>query len=103
MIRLDNSALPRPGARILVREQGLSIIVFNVDGQLYALDDDCPHRAGSLFAGKLEHMLLSCPAHSLQFDIRSGCMRGGGDMRARCYRVTQAADHVLIALSDTPA
>lgn len=103
MIRLDHSALPAPGARILVREQGLSIIVFNVDGQLYALDDDCPHNAGSLFAGKLEYMQLKCPAHGLQFDIRNGCMRGGNALRARSYRVTQAADHALITPADTPA
>ena len=101
MIQVPDSRLPLPGARTLVREQGLSIVVLNVDGHLYAMDDDCPHRAGSLFSGKLDGMLLQCPAHGLKFDIGTGCMRGG-ELRARCYSVTRADGHALIRLIEIP-
>ena len=48
-----------------MRTRGPSIVVFNVDGNLYATDDDRPLGAGSLYAGKLESMLLQRPAHGL--------------------------------------
>ena len=100
VIRVAADLLPEPGTRRLIRGDQECIVLLNVDGQLFAINDDCPHSMGSLLGGKLDGLLLQCPAHGLRFDLRDGCMRGGS-MRARCYPVVRGEDHALIYLNAT--
>jgi nitrite reductase/ring-hydroxylating ferredoxin subunit len=81
------SELP-PGSRKLVEVEGRSIGVFNVDGQLFALRDRCPHQGGPLCSGRVsgsvtssrpgEYLwdgsspVLRCPWHGWEFDMRTG-------------------------------
>ena len=37
-----------PGQRKAVWVEGQRVLVFNVDGTLYAVDESCPHRDGTL-------------------------------------------------------
>ena len=48
------------------------VAVFNIEGKLFAFDDECPHLAGSLGSGKLEGKLVTCPNHDWQFDVTNG-------------------------------
>ncbi len=52
--------------------QDRAIAVFLVDGQLYAIEDQCPHMGAALSAGHLEGCQVSCPWHAWRFDIRDG-------------------------------
>ena len=70
---LDAAALlPGKGETVLLA--GKRIAVFNVDGQFYALDDDCPHRGGPLGPGWVEagKCTVACPLHGWEFDIKTG-------------------------------
>lgn len=80
--------LPAAGSRAIVREAGLSLALFSVEGALYALDDACPHSGASLVMGKLDGWRVRCPAHGLWFDIRTGCMSAAGGLAARSYPVS---------------
>jgi len=51
---------------------GQQIAMFNVDGEVFAIDDECPHVGASLGTGKLEGKLVTCPAHDWQFDVTNG-------------------------------
>ncbi|SFH94076.1 3-phenylpropionate/trans-cinnamate dioxygenase ferredoxin subunit [Collimonas sp. OK307] len=73
------------GQRMFARIDGRDIAIFNVDGDIYAIDDSCPHSGASLFRGTLDGYMLKCPAHGLSFDIRSGCMKYGAGMAVRTY------------------
>lgn len=94
--------LPAPGSRSIVREGGLSLAVFSVEGCLYAMDDSCPHGGASLVMGKLEGFTVRCPAHGLQFDIRSGCMATPGGLAARSYPVTVVDGQTFVTVSASP-
>lgn len=48
------------------------IAVFNVDGELYAIDDSCTHQDASLSDGWLEGCWIECPLHAASFDLRTG-------------------------------
>lgn len=77
-----------PGARKLVTVDGRAIVVLNVNGELFALSDKCPHKGASLSGGKLTGLvesqapgeycysrsgeMLRCPWHGWEFDVRSG-------------------------------
>ena len=56
-----------------VRVQGqVAIAVFNVDGELFAIDDTCTHQDASLSEGWLEDCMIECPLHAASFDLRTG-------------------------------
>lgn len=77
-----------PGSRKVVEAAGRQIVVFNLDGEFFALLDRCPHQGCRLSAGMLcgeveskvpgeYHYgrvgeMLRCPWHQWQFDIRTG-------------------------------
>ena len=66
-------ALP-PGTMKLVTAGNVSLGVYNVDGELYALEDRCSHDDGLLAEGEWEpeEGVAICPRHGARFDIRSG-------------------------------
>ncbi len=48
------------------------ILIANVDGSYYALDNKCPHMGGDLSQGKLVGKTVTCPRHGASFDVTSG-------------------------------
>jgi len=69
-----------PGGRKLAFVDGRSVVLFNVEGTVHAIENSCPHNGASLASGKLEGRVLQCPAHGLRFDLTTGCMVGGGGL-----------------------
>lgn len=77
-----------PGGRKVVEAAGKRIVVFNLDGEFFALLDRCPHQGSALSGGILCGLTQSeepgqyrfsragefirCPWHQWEFDIRTG-------------------------------
>ena len=61
-----------PGTKKIVEVAGVLIVVVNVDGEFYAVEDVCTHDGGPLGEGKLEGCQLVCPRHGARFDVRTG-------------------------------
>ena len=89
-----------PGQRKRVFVDGRCVVVFNVDGAIYAIDDSCPHNGASLGNGQLEGPVLRCPAHGLRFDLRTGCTPGTGGLSLITFAV-ETVDSKLV-LNPTP-
>lgn len=49
-----------------------SIIVANINGQYYAVQDVCSHDGSPLSDGKLEQGELVCPRHGAHFCLKTG-------------------------------
>lgn len=90
-----------PGELLRV-EVGIRLICLaQVNGQIYAFDDDCPHIGGPLDEGELEGHVLTCPIHLAQFDVRGGqVLRGPARDNLRMYPVRIEGDRVLVAIGD---
>ena len=77
-----------PGGRKLVEVNGRAVVVFNLGGEFFALNNRCPHRGGSLCQGRQTGLvesdgpgnyrysrpgeIIRCPWHGWEFDIRTG-------------------------------
>jgi len=48
------------------------ILLANVDGTFYAMDDRCGHMNALLSMGKLEGKYVICPFHFAEFDVTTG-------------------------------
>ena len=67
------SQIPENGA-IGVEVQGKRLALLNLKGEIYALDDDCPHEAGPLSEGQIVGEEIECPWHRSRFNIKTGCV-----------------------------
>jgi nitrite reductase/ring-hydroxylating ferredoxin subunit len=50
----------------------LTALVINVEGELFAIENRCPHMGYPLFFGSLEGDVLTCGFHSAKFNVRTG-------------------------------
>jgi NAD(P)H-dependent nitrite reductase small subunit len=55
-----------------VQVAGRHLAVFEVGGEVHAIDNLCPHKGGSLAHGRLSGDVITCPLHRWQFDVRTG-------------------------------
>jgi nitrite reductase/ring-hydroxylating ferredoxin subunit len=55
-----------------VELRGRRILLANVEGRFYAVDDTCTHEEASLSAGVLKGELVKCPLHGSLFNVRTG-------------------------------
>lgn len=78
---------------------GKAIAVFNVEGQFYAIDNDCPHRQGPLARGRLEGATIRCPMHGWLFDLRTGACLNQPQQAVCCHPIRLDGDHRVIEVS----
>ena len=62
----------QPGRTLRVVVDGTEVLLCNVDGTLYAIEDVCTHDGGPLDQGELEGCRIICPRHGANFDVRTG-------------------------------
>ena len=64
----------QPGTMKLVHAGSVSLSVYNIGGDLYAIEDRCSHDDGPLVEGdwEPEEAVVVCPRHGARFDIRTG-------------------------------
>ena len=89
---------PPVGGRALFEFDDKSLALFNVDGQLYVIDDSCPHQGASLCGGRLEGRVIQCCAHGLRFDLHSGYLLNSSALRVACYPVEVDGEQVFIVI-----
>ncbi len=62
-----------PGDSKLVEIGFTGIALFNLDGEIYAIEDMCTHDGGPLVEGTVGNGCeVKCPRHGARFDIRTG-------------------------------
>jgi 3-phenylpropionate/trans-cinnamate dioxygenase ferredoxin subunit len=61
-----------PGEHTVCFDGDTAILVCNVDGEIYALEDKCSHQDFELSPGKLDGAEIECVLHGAKFDVRTG-------------------------------
>jgi nitrite reductase/ring-hydroxylating ferredoxin subunit len=98
-IDLCSAADVAPGTALKVETAGLSLAVFNLDGEFFVTDDNCTHGPGSLSEGFIDGDVIECNFHNGQFNIRTGevvappCM-----VPIRTYKTLVQGGRVVIEL-----
>ena len=72
-----------PGERRIVDVDDTHIVVINLGGQYYAIEDVCTHDGGKLTGGTVEGDQIVCPRHGARF-----CIRTGAALSAPAYEPT---------------
>ena len=91
------------GAGRLVRAGGKSIVLFRVDGQVFAVDRVCPHWGGPIAEGKVsaKRLEIECPWHRFRFDLKTGaCVASTLRPSLPVYPVRIEGDRVLVTVEE---
>ena len=67
----DRSELAESGP-LVVSEDGQAIALFDHDGEVYAVDNRCPHMGFPLARGSVEEGILTCHWHHARFELEAG-------------------------------
>lgn len=79
-----------------VEVDGMAVVLINIDGDVYAYDDHCPHLGSRLSQSSLDGATLTCAAHEWVFDCRLGT---GVNPAGACLRkLTVRVDGDVISL-----
>jgi nitrite reductase (NADH) small subunit len=101
-----------PGERRIVEDEKISIGVYNIKGQFYAIKNVCPHAGAPLCQGHiqtthrpgevgefeptLEGRVLRCPWHGWEFDIITGKGLYDRNSRVATYPVEVSAEGYIV-------
>jgi nitrite reductase/ring-hydroxylating ferredoxin subunit/predicted enzyme related to lactoylglutathione lyase len=85
-----------PGAMTWIGHGSGEIAVANVNGDLCAMDNVCPHAGGSLAAGVLRGSAVICPQHNRVFDFKSGACQQDRNLRLTTYPVVVEDETVFV-------
>ena len=115
---LPLSDLP-PGASAAVEAFGTTIAVFNVEGRIFAVGNNCPHHGGPLCHGRVsgthlpsrpheyrygrEGRVLVCPWHGREFDIESGRALFDPSVRVKVYEASVEDAQIVLTRRRTVA
>ena len=76
-----------PGAMFAVKVADEEVVVYNVDGALYATRDGCTHQNHPLSKGAFRGKYIRCSLHGWEFNVTNGEYQGNPDVHVRCYPV----------------
>ncbi len=93
--------LPRGGLKTFKHGGHQLVIARTAAGEVYALDNRCPHEGYPLAQGNLKECALTCAWHNWKFDVRDGaCTLGGEAVRSYPARVSDGTVEVDLAQPD---
>jgi 3-phenylpropionate/trans-cinnamate dioxygenase ferredoxin component len=85
------------GQKRAVSVLGMSLLVCNVDGEMFVLENRCSHAGATLDGGRLRGHELTCPMHGGRFDVRTGrCVKGPGTEPIRTFEVIADEERISI-------
>lgn len=90
------SDVPEGGCIAIDAPDGRTVALFNVGGQICALENTCPHAGGPLGEGSLEDTVVTCPWHGWSFDVKTGECQNNPDAGATCLKVSVAGTDIIL-------
>ena len=92
------SETPRDGEVCEITAGDRVFCVGRVAGELFVMDNVCPHRGGPLGQGVIEKGHVVCPWHAWAFDGKTGCASHNSQACVRVYAIRIEGGIVQIEL-----
>jgi ferredoxin-nitrite reductase len=84
------------GRAKLLRARGEEMAVFKSDGQLYGIQNICPHEGGQLCNGRVEAGQVVCPLHGYKFDLKTGACATDPKLKVKVFRLVAQGEQFTL-------
>jgi ferredoxin-nitrite reductase len=84
------------GSAKLVRRKGEEMAIFKVDGELYGIQNICPHEGGQLCKGWIEGGEVVCPLHGYKFSLKTGACSTDPTLKVRVFKLVCQGDQFTL-------
>jgi len=91
------SEVPNFGKKV-VTVSGQDVLLINIKGAIFAVENDCPHQGSPLQAAIVKDGFISCPRHGYRFNLSDGSCSEHPECTLRTYQVELQGDDILINL-----
>ncbi len=88
------------GSMKLVDVEGSPVLLIKVSGQIFAIDNRCPHMSCGFSGGSLDGYVIICPCHDWHFDLRTGEYEEAKEMKLVKYEWKIESGKVWIKLEE---
>ena len=87
-----------PGRMLALRVEREDVVLYNVDGRIYASRDFCPHAGFKLSQSPFRGKYVRCALHAWEFDVTNGEYTGNPSIHMKCFPVRVDGDDIWISL-----
>lgn len=91
--------IPKQGARTVLTAAGTIGLFRTADGEVFAIDNACPHLAGPLTQGIVHGRKVTCPLHNLVINLTTGQADGPDGGCVATYPVKQEGGRLFLDVS----
>ena len=91
------SEVPNFGKKV-VSVSGREILLVNVKGTIYAVENECPHQGSPLDAAIVKDGFIACPRHGYRFNLIDGHCAEHPEFVLATFPVQLDGDAILVDL-----
>lgn len=95
--RVEN--IPRRGARCVNTPAGRIAVFRTAEDQVFAIEDQCPHKGGPLSQGIVHGAQVTCPLHNWVFSLETGEAQGADEGSVRTIPLNVLDGRILMAVA----
>jgi nitrite reductase (NADH) small subunit len=93
------SDIPSFGKKV-VSVSGREILLVNVKGKIFAVENECPHQGSPMNAAVVKESFISCPRHGYRFSLSDGRCAEHTELELKTYQVQLAGDDIMVGIKD---
>jgi nitrite reductase (NADH) small subunit len=90
--------IPMRGARCVNTPEGRIAVFRTAEGQVFAIEDHCPHKGGPLSQGIVHGTAVTCPLHNWVISLETGKAQGADEGAVKTVPVRMEGERLFIAL-----
>lgn len=89
--------IPRRGARCVMTPQGKIAVFRTMEDQVFAIEDQCPHKGGPLSQGIVHGASVTCPLHNWVISLETGEAQGADEGKVATIPLRVEDGRILMA------
>lgn len=89
------SEVPNFGKKV-VTVSGREILLVNVKGNFYAVENECPHQGSPMSGAIVKDGYISCPRHGYRFNLTDGSCAEHPECVLATFPVQLEGDDILV-------
>lgn len=93
------SDIPKDGARVVKTPLGDIAVFRNLQDEIFALRDKCPHKGGPLSQGIIYGRTVACPLHNWSIALETGIAVAPDEGCAASFPVRVEGEKVFLSLT----